>query len=175
MIKAMINTIINTMKPQFEGVKNAAANISGGGRGDYTAAMFQADFPQFYTKATAEETMALLPAAMLEMFIAEANGIIDCERWGTSWRYAAGLYVAHQAALYLRSFAPGSDTPKQAAQSGEVVGVVKSAKLGDASVTYDTEALTAATAKWGDLNATVYGQMLATRARLAGLGGSYVI
>ncbi len=161
------------MKAQFWGVKAAAANISAGGRGAYTAAMFQADFPQFYAKEY--PARALLPEAVLEMFIAEANGIINKERWGTSWRYAAGLYVAHQAALYLRSFAPGSGTPKQAAQSGEVVGVVKSAKLGDASVTYDTEALTAATAQWGDLNATVYGQMLATRARLVGMGGSYVI
>ena len=144
------------MKAQFWGVKAAAANISAGGRGAYTAAMFQADFPQFYAKEY--PARALLPEAVLEMFIAEANGIINKERWGTSWRYAAGLYV-----------------PKQAAQSGEVVGVVKSAKLGDASVTYDTEALTAATAQWGDLNATVYGQMLATRARLVGMGGSYVI
>lgn len=164
------------MKPQFWGLRATAANISGGGSGGYTAAMFQADFPQFYTRVTEEEPgAALFPAAQLEMFIAEANGIINKERWGASWRYAAGLYVAHQAALYLRSFASGSDTPKQAAQSGEVIGVIKSAKLGDASVTYDTEALTAATAQWGDLNATVYGQMLATRARLVGMGGSYVI
>lgn len=164
------------MKPQFLGMKAAAANINAGGRGVYTAAMFQADFPQFYTRATAEEPVAsLLPAAVLEMFIAETNGIIDRERWADSWRYAAGLYVAHQAALYLRSFSEGSDTPKQAAQSGELTGVVKSAKLGDASVTYDTEALTAATSAWGDLNATVYGQMLATRARLICMGGSYVI
>lgn len=164
------------MKPQFSGVRAVAANINASGRGAYTAAMFQADFPQFYTSATAEAPRAsLLPVAVLEMFIAEANGIIGRERWADSWRYAVGLYVAHQAALYLRSFSEGSDTPKQAAQSGELTGVVKSAKLGDASVTYDTEALTAATSAWGDLNATVYGQMLATRARLIGMGGSYVI
>lgn len=166
------------MKPQFFGLVGLAANISDGGRGNYTAEMFQADFPQFYSKGSPEEGVSpklLLPAAMLAVFIDEANSAVAPERWGGSWRYAAGLYVAHQAALYLRSFAPGSGTPKQAAQSGEVVGVVKSAKLGDASVTYDTEALTAATAQWGDLNATVYGQMLATRARLVGMGGSYVI
>lgn len=55
------------------------------------------------------------------------------------------------------------------------MGVVKSAALGDASVTYDTDTLTKATEDWGSLNATRYGQMLATEARLMGMGGSYVL
>ncbi len=79
------------------------------------------------------------------------------------------------AALYLRTFAESSDTPAQAAATGATVGVVKSAALGDSSVTYDTDALTKATADWGDLNATQYGQILATKARMVGMGGSYVI
>ena len=49
---------------------------------------------------------------------------------------------------------------------------MKSAALGDSSVSYDTDALTRATADWGDLNATQYGQLLAARARLAGMGGT---
>ena len=72
----------------------------------------------------------------------------------------------------------GTGSPKaasQAAASGALVGVVKSAQLGDSSVSYDTDALTRATADWGDLNATQYGQMLAARARLIGMGGSYVL
>ena len=68
-----------------------------------------------------------------------------------------------------------NDSPAQAAQTGALVGQVKAAKLGNASITYDTSAITAATESWGDLNATQYGQMLATRARLIGMGGSYVI
>lgn len=55
------------------------------------------------------------------------------------------------------------------------MGVVASAKLGQDSVTYDTDALTKATEDWGDLNATQYGQLLATKARLVGMGGSYVL
>ena len=78
-------------------------------------------------------------------------------------------------AYTLRTYAESSDSPAQAAQSGALVGQVKAAKLGNASITYDTSAITAATESWGDLNATQYGQMLATRARLIGMGGSYVI
>lgn len=164
------------MKPQFFGVRAAAANIAGNSPGQYTAALFQEDFPQFYTIATEDApAVSLVPEAMLAAFIAEANAAISPERWGEGWRYAAGLYVAHQATLYLRTYAEGSDSPSEAAESGALVGVVKSAKLGDASVTYDTGAITEGTADWGDLNATQYGQMLATRARLIGLGGSYVI
>ena len=55
------------------------------------------------------------------------------------------------------------------------MGMVKSATLGDASVTYDTTAITQGTADWGDLNSTTYGQLLANRAKLVGMGGSYAI
>ena len=92
-----------------------------------------------------------------------------------SWRYAVGLYVAHYATLYLRTYAQSSPTADQAAATGALVGVVKSATLGDSSVSYDTTAATKGTEDWGDLNSTTYGQMLANRAKLVGLGGSYVI
>lgn len=157
-------------KPQFFGVRAAAANLSGE-PGNYTSDMFQEDFPQFYSEAM----ICLVPPAMLEEFIRTANAAITPDKWLDGWRYACGLYVAHQAALYLRTYAESSETPAQAAATGSLIGVVKSATLGDSSVSYDTDALTKATADWGDLNATQYGQLLATRARLVGMGGTYVI
>lgn len=162
-------------RPQFFGMREAAANI-GHGRGGYTVEMFQADFPQFFTKATEEAPAApLVPPGMLAMLIGEADAAIQPSKWGESWRWACGLYTAHYAALYLRTYSDGSNTPGQAAASGALVGVVQSAKLGQDSVTYDTDALTKATADWGGLNATQYGQLLATKARLVGMGGTVVI
>lgn len=162
-------------KPQFFGVRGAAANI-GTGQGNYTAEMFQEMFPQFYTAGTEENpAVCLVPETMLNLFISMANSSILPSQWGVMWQYAAGLYVAHYATLYLRTYADSSATPGQAAASGGLVGVVSSAKLGSDSVTYDTDALTKATENWGDLNATQYGQLLATQARLVGMGGSYVI
>ena len=158
-------------KPQFFGVRAAAANI-GRIQGNYTAEMFQEDFPQFFK----EDGTSLVPHAMLQEFVRQANAAIQPDKWLDGWRYACGLYVAHQATLYLRTYsAEGSATPAEAAATGALVGIVKSATLGDSSVSYDTDALTKATADWGDLNATQYGQLLATRARLVGLGGTYVI
>ena len=156
--------------PQFFGVRAAAANI-GQAVGSDTAEMFQEDVPQFFNT----EGTCLLPATMLEQLIDQANRAIQPDKWLDGWRYAAGLYVAHCATLYLRTYAESSDTPAQAAATGALVGVVSSAKLGQDSVSYDTDALTKATENWGDLNATQYGQLLATRARLVGMGGSYVI
>lgn len=162
-------------KPQFWGVQAAAANL-GYGQGAYTAEMFQADFPQFFSKGSEEApAVSLVPPAMLEELICQANAAIQPDKWLEGWRYACGLYAAHYATLYLRTYAEGSDSPAQAAASGALVGVVQSAKLGQDSITYDTSALTRATEAWGDLNATQYGQLLAAQARLAGMGGSYVL
>ena len=147
-----------------------AANI-GQAQGNYTAEMFQQDFPQFF----GPDTVCLISSTMLTEIINMANACVQPDKWMESWRYAAGLYVAHYATLYLRTYSSSSPTAAQAAASGALVGVVKSATLGDSSVTYDTSAVTKGTEEWGDLNATTYGQMLANRAKLIGLGGSYVI
>ena len=161
--------------PQFYGVRAMAANI-GQSQGNYTAEQFQQDFPQFFTPGSEENpSVCLVPATMLEEIINMANACVQPDKWLESWRYAAGLYVAHYATLYLRTYAPSNTTAQQAAASGALVGVVKSATLGDSSVTYDTTAVTKGTEDWGDLNSTTYGQMLANRAKLVGLGGSYAI
>ena len=156
--------------PQFFGVRAAAANI-GQGTGNYTAEQFQQDYPQFFN----EYGTCLVPPVMLTEILNMANASVQPDKWLESWRYAVGLYVAHYATLYLRTYAESSPTAAQAAATGALVGVVKSATLGDSSVSYDTSAVTKGTEDWGDLNATTYGQMLANRAKLIGLGGSYVI
>lgn len=157
-------------KPHFSGVTDAAANI-GREKGGYTLEMFAEDFPQFFRLSSPE------PIPLLEEFVKQANAAIQPDKWLDGWRYACGLYAAHCATLYLRTVPDGTDTltPSQLAAMGSSTGIVKSAQLGDSSVTYDTSALTAATERWGDLNATQYGQLLASKARLAGMGGTYVL
>lgn len=160
---------------QFYGVRAQAANI-GQTSGNYTAEQFQEDFPQFFTPGTEESpAVCLVPSTMLAEIINMANASVQPDKWLESWRYAVGLYVAHYATLYLRTYATSNTSPQQAAASGALVGVVKSATLGDSSVAYDTSAVTKGTEDWGDLNSTTYGQMLANRAKLIGMGGTYAI
>ena len=158
------------MYRQFYGVKARAANI-GTSVGNYTLQQFQQDFPQFFNS----EGEPLLPETMLAEIINMANSSIQPDKWLEGWRYAAGLYVAHYTTLYLRTYSPSSESPAQAAASGALVGVVKSATLGDSSVSYDTSAVTKGTEDWGDLNATTYGQLLANRAKLIGMSGTLAI
>ena len=157
-------------KPQFFGVRAAAANL-GHGKSTYTVEQFRADYPQFFTA----EGVSLLPPSMLCKVIDMANTAVQPDKWLDEWRFAVGLYTAHYVTLFLRSYAPSNETPQQAAASGALVGVVKSATLGDSSVTYDTSSITAGTDDWGDLNSTTYGQMFANRAKLIGLTGTLVI
>lgn len=157
-------------KPQFFGVRAAAANL-GHGKGTYTVEQFRVDYPQFFTV----EGVSLLPPSMLCKVIDMANTAVQPDKWLDEWRFAVGLYTAHYVTLFLRIYAPSNETPQQAAASGALVGVVKSATLGDSSVTYDTSAITAGTEDWGDLNSTTFGQMFANRAKLIGLAGTLVI
>lgn len=161
------------MKRQFYGVIATASNV-GTVAGNYTAEMFASDFPQLHYP-DADGSSCWVPKTMLNEFINMANHSIQPDKWLDQWRYACGLFVAHHATLYLSTYKESADSPAEAAASGQVVGSVKSATLGDASVTYDNGPSTMATEGWGDLNATTYGLLLASKARLVGLGGSYVL
>ena len=94
-------------KPQFFGVRAAAANI-GHGKGTYTAEQFQEDFPQFFK----EDGQPLLPASMVGEILNMANAAVQPDKWGAGWRYAVGLYTPHYVTLYLRRYAPSNETPQ---------------------------------------------------------------
>lgn len=171
---------MNPMDPCFRAARAAAANVPQlGERGSYSQEMFQTDFPQFwqvYKEIGSEEERykLLLPESMLQVFIEQANDSVLPSRWGSLWRYAAGLYVAHFAAMYLKTYTFGSQNAAQAANKAAQTGVVKSAAMGDTSISYDNSAVTAGTEKWGAWNATQYGQQLVTMARQVGMGGMLV-
>ena len=170
------------MCEQFHGLISAAANMPQPGEiGSYTKEMFLTDFPQFTKKQSSQgeeeenQIISLVPDPMLQVFISNANASILPGRYGEIWRYAAGLYVAHFSALYLKTYSDGSVTPARAAATGQQTGLVKEATMGDTTISYDNEAITEASAKWGSWNATQYGQQLVTMARMIGMGGMYVI
>lgn len=181
---------INPMTPFFSAAGASAANIpQPEEHGEYTAEMFRQDFPQFTKTVPFEDSDGegegkkseskvienLVPETMLLLFIRQANDSVLPSRWGSMWRYAAGLYTAHFAALYLKSYSSGSNNAAQAASGADQAGVVKSASMGDTSISYDNSAITAGLEKWGTWNATQYGSQLITMARMVGMGGMYAI
>ena len=164
----------NPLSPLFQKQKAAAANVPHPGEcGNYTVSMFQTDFPQFFENET--ESSFLGSPDMLRVFITQANDSVLPSRWGSMWRYTAGLYTAHFSTMEVKPYAPGSSGRNQVVQGAAQAGVVKSATMGDTSISYDNSAVTVGTEKWGTWNATQYGQQLVTLARLVGIGGMYVI
>lgn len=158
-----------------ESLKAKASNIVDGSQCAYTEAMFYEDFPQF--KKTGTE-VGFVPAAIMATFIRMVNATVSEARWCETWRFACGLFVAHYVTMYLRQNkgnASGNATAIGAADSGALVGIVSSASLGDASVSYDTSAATQATQSWGQFNLTTYGQQYASLARMFIAGGAYII
>ena len=171
------NVPMNPMIPAFEQVKKRAANIGDGEQGDYTIDLFKADYPEFYTKTDDGNVTTLtpmLPEAIIQRYVDSANHAVIPSAWGDDWRIAAGLYVAHFVALRMQTFADGS-TPAATAANSANVGTVKSATMGDTSLSYDNTATNSGTEKWGTWNLTRYGSQLATMARMIGIAGMYVI
>ena len=155
-------------------LRGDASGIVDGSAGAYTAEMFIEDYPPFKNKATGE---CFVPTGMLNNILSMCNDIVSPDRWGSSWRLAAGLFVAHYATLYLRTIQTspdGATSIANAAASGQMFGIVTSATLGDASVSYDTTAATNLTTNWGQWNLTAYGQQYASLAKMMCMGGCYV-
>lgn len=154
------------MKNYIAVASNVAVSV-----GCYTEADFRSEYPQFFSASG----NSWVPSGILASLIAQANACISPDKWCESTHYAAGLFVAHKATLYLKSYKENSGSAAEAAASGQVIGTVKSAALGDTSISYDDTSAIRGTEMWGDLNATTYGQELASMARMVGMGGSYVI
>lgn len=164
-----------TTRAEVDSLKCLASNIVSSDSDEYTESMFFEDFPQFKKAGSAG---GFVPPAMMKAFLNMAISTVSAARWCESWRIAIGLFVAHYVTMYLRQSGgntDGSATAKKAAETGALMGVVSSASLGDASVSYDTSSATQATQAWGQFNLTTYGQQYASLARLYCLGGSYVI
>ena len=161
----------NPMVPLFEEERILAAGAVRTEPGTYTEAMFKADYPQFCD----DNSACLVPTTMLTQFLGMANDAISPSLWGTNWRYAAGLYVAHFSAMYLKPYKASSASAAEAAGGAENAGFVKSATMGDTSVSYDNSAIVSGTEKWGTWNATQYGSQLATLARQLGITGMFIV
>lgn len=167
--------MIRLINPEIERIKARASNIVEGVEGAYSLSMFYEDYPQFKKSGT---EVGFVPDSIMNVFINMANSTVSPDRWEEAWRLGAGLFVAHYVTMYLRQNkgnTDGSSTASQAADSGALLGIVSSASLGDASVSYDTSSATQATQNWGQWNLTTYGQQYASLARVFVIGGSYVI
>jgi hypothetical protein len=144
-----------------------ASNIKAGDNPAFAASDFISIYPQFKNPASTLPTGyaegTTIPDAALDLFLGEANARIQSARWRSQWKMGMANYLAHKATLYL-----------QAVNDPSTAGVIASQSVGDVSVSYDTAAIAQDLVGFGDLKATVYGQQLASAAKMLGKGGMMI-
>jgi hypothetical protein len=116
-------------------------------------------------------TAPLVPITVIQIFLNLANSALMSSRWREMWSIAMGLYIAHFVDLWLQSEGNPATTAGQAAAQGIGRGITISKSVGDVSVSY--QPLTALE-NWAAWNLTIYGQQLATFARVVGAGAVYI-
>lgn len=153
-----------------DAVRAQASGLDAADNPSYTVTDFYTMYPQFST----DEAKAVLPEAVVEMYIQVAGGICRYGKWGTSWKYGMGLLVAHFATLHMQGAIPPGATAQQIAASGAVQGIASSKAAGSVSVSYDVGTLMQGMEEWGAFRFTRYGMQYATMAGAFGMAGMLV-
>ena len=139
-----------------------AANIREGSSTELTHDDFFAIYPQFMT--------AELPLAVVDMYVESANAAIQEERWHSRWRQAFCLYVAHYCTMWMKT-ATSADAPASSiVHAGDAKGAMTSKSVGGVSVSYGQTSADSDLMGFGSLRDTIYGQQLASLAKLTGIG-----
>lgn len=147
------------------GLAAQAANIKRPNNSIYTDMDFLDMYPQFAN---------ILPEPAIEMFLELANACVSEERFGKSWKYACGLFVAHLATLYVQNKAEAGTPEADIIAAAQNVGAVTSESADGVSYSMDTSIITSDLSGWGAWKLTAYGVQFASLARVFGKGGMYV-
>jgi hypothetical protein len=109
----------------------------------------------------------VIPLAALTAFILLASASLVQARWLEQWNFAMALFIAHYASLYARSDGNPSSTIGNIAAQAITTGIQVAKSVGDVNVSYQP---IQGIEEWGAWNLTVYGQQLATMAKVIGAG-----
>ena len=154
----------------FEELKAVASGANTGASGTYTKEVFLTEYPEF----TDGHGASILPDSYITKVVDTANDTVRPEIWGSEYPLAVGLFVAHYCAMRLQTYAT-SGTASTTAGRAQATGVVKSATMGDTSVSYDNSAVTAGIEKSGTWSETKYGSQYITMAQKYGLAGGFYV
>lgn len=108
-----------------------------------------------------------VPMAVVQLYINLALASLVQARWEDSWFIAVAWFVAHYLTLYAKSDSADITSGVGVAAQGLALGIQTSKSVGDVSVGYQVLSVLADWAAW---NLTIYGQQLATMARVVGSG-----
>lgn len=135
----------------------------------YTLDNFKTIFPMF----PIGDAEGDIPLPVFNLFLAMANKAIKKKRYGTSWEYIMGLYIAHYLTLYLQT-QNGVPGAQGVLQSSLPSGVAQSKSVDGLSISYDLLGMSEEFAGYGTYKNTIYGQQLITLTRYYGGAGMWV-
>lgn len=141
-----------------------AENIKIGDNPPYTVADFLSFYPGF----------EIVPEPVLQTFIHLAHASVKQIRYGDAWQLCMGYFVAHFATLHMEGMADAGSPAGQVLEAGRARGLRVSESAGDVSAGYDYNAVAQDLEGWAAWKLTVYGQQLASLAKVVGKGGMLV-
>lgn len=146
-----------------------ASNVFTEDNPQFTASDFYKTFPKFHDCDNNVE----IPDYIISMFINIADHSIKERRFKTMWKYCMCLYVAHLATLYLQV---QNEVPGSAALISSAMprGIAASKSVDALSISYDYQGVSEDLKGYGTFKYTVYGQQLATYARMYRGAGMWV-
>lgn len=110
---------------------------------------------------------SILPIAVINAYMFLASASLVQARWREQWGVGMGLFISHFLSLYAKADGNINSDVNQIAAQGLSNGILISKSAGDVSAGYTpVQGLD----NWGAWNLTVYGQMLATLAKVIGSG-----
>ncbi|MHB9004719.1 MAG: DUF4054 domain-containing protein [Coriobacteriia bacterium] len=146
-----------------------ASNIRTGVNPPYILADFTSYYPGF--AASGVPPTQPVPDEILQVFINLANASLFEARYHELWKVCMGFFVAHFATLWLEgTVATGSSAAKVVA-AGKAKGLLTSKSVGDVSASIDYNSVVQDLDGWAAWKLTIYGQQLATFAKLVSRGG----
>ena len=159
---------------EAEQIKSVASNVFQGTNPDYDLADFYAVYPAYAPQGTEPSVTYLVDPDILQMYLDLANACIKQIRYHSYWAVCMGWFVAHFATLYLQGTALAGSTAAQVTSMAQARYNLASKAVGDVSASYDVNSIAADLDGWAHFKLTIYGQQLATAAKLVGKGGMYV-
>lgn len=144
----------------------AASNLLIGQNPPYTLDDFKEQYPQF---------VDIVPDVFLNMYVGLAWHSLQKVRWHEAWEIAMGWFVAHFATLYLESLVPEGASAQRVLAAGKAKGLATSKSVDSVSVSYDYNTIAQDLDGWAAWKLTVFGQQLASYAKMLAGFGSYVV
>lgn len=154
-------------------VFKSASNVILSDNPEFTREDFSAIFPVFKLQDGSAVQQDEIPTEVFNLFYNMANKSLKYDRFKGQWKYCMCLYIAHYMILYLQT--QNGDPGAQSALAGALPrGVASSKSVDGLSISYDFLGAAEDLQGWGTWKYTIYGQQLATIAKMYGRNGMWV-